>query len=89
MAHRFFLQWKKSKTANLCYTQATNAHAKLAKDAQFCAHNVHVRDMPVFYTRAPFLSKSTMDPARKNKAILFLMLIDLGWDAVLRAAACI
>ena len=62
-------------------------HAKLAMDAQFCAHNVHVRGMPVIYTRAPFLS--TMDPARKNKAILFLMLIDLGWDAVLRAAACI
>ena len=70
-------------------TPAEKHHAKLAKDAQFCAHNVHVRGMPVIYTRAPFLSKSTMDPARKNKAILFLMLIDLGWDAVLRAAACI
>ena len=58
-------------------------------DAQFCAHNAHVRGMPVIYARAPFLSKSNMDPARKNKAILFLMLIDLGWDAVLRAAACI
>ena len=64
-------------------------HAKLAMDAQFCAHNVHVRDMPAIYTRAPFLSKSNMYPARKNKAILFMMLIDLGWDAVLRAAACI
>ena len=61
--------------------------AKLAKDAQFCAHNVHVRGMPVFYARAPFLSKSNMDSARKTKAILFLMLIDLGWGAVLRAAA--
>ena len=88
MAHGYFLQCKKSKTTKKC-APAEKHHAKLAMDAQFCAHNAHVRGMPVIYARAPFLSKSTMDPARKNKAILFLMLIDLGWDAVLRAAACI
>ena len=37
----------------------------------FARNNVHVRGMPAIYARAPFMSKSNMDPARKNKAILF------------------